>query len=157
MQMMRTLQWAALIGLLATPVSAGDWVLTGMTERMLQAVDRSNIRSTGNLHTYWTVSAYNGRQDEGQDYTLYQERIDCSAQTIQTLSWTDRRFDEPAYSESRNRPEAAIPIVPESVGWSKFLLLCRNELVFEDMEPFDSSAEFAEAANLYISEGVEAQ
>lgn len=147
----------ATLGIAATPVSAGEWVLTGMTERMLQAVDRSNVRLTGNLRTYWTVSAYNGRQEEGQDYTLYQERIDCSAQTIQTLSWTDRRRDDPSYSESQNRPELAIAIVPESVGWSKYLLLCRNELVFSDMEPFNSAAEFAEVAKLYFTEVADEQ
>lgn len=124
----------------AETATAGEWRFTGQTTDQAQAIDVTSIRISGQTKTFWSVSAYDVEQDDGQDFTIFQERIDCEAQTLQVLGWVDRRLDDPGYQSTVAEPERAFPIVPESLGWQKFEALCND--VWNDVAAFDSARSF---------------
>lgn len=121
--------------------TAGEWRFTGETTDQAQAIDATSIRTSGQTKTFWSVSAYDILQDEGQDFTIFQERIDCEAQTLQLLGWVDRRLDDQGYENTVVEPERAFPIVPESLGWQKFEALCND--VWTSVAAFESARSFA--------------
>jgi hypothetical protein len=121
--------------------TAGEWRFTGQTTDQAQAIDIASIRLSGQTRTFWSVSAYDVQQDDGQDFTIFQERIDCEAQTLQVLGWVDRRLDDEGYQSTVVEPESAFPIVPESLGWQKFEALCND--VWTGVAAFDSARSFA--------------
>ena len=121
---MKALSIAAVVAFVGTPVIAGEWRLTGESTEYVQAVDTTTVQTAGRVKTLWSVTAYYKREPEGHDYTMFHEKIDCAARTIQILGWVDRKLHDTDYSKSEQRPELVSAIIPESVAWAKYEAIC---------------------------------
>ena len=106
-------------------VSASTWnlILVGNQEA-LHFFDADTVEKSGNTVTLWTKTVQSRKADsDGSWATANRELFDCSARTIQRLSWSSYN-NNGDYIGSSHRPSTPYSPAPDTIGEALLRIAC---------------------------------
>jgi hypothetical protein len=127
--MLKAIGLSLAIAAIAGSASAGEWAIISRSDDLVFGVDRTSIRASGSLRTYWKVVVLRTpRMFEGKtyDYVLYRNRVDCEDWTAAGLYGVYYRIGNSAPVSSFELLGTSSAIVPDTLGDDEARFVCRD-------------------------------
>jgi hypothetical protein len=125
--MLKAIGLSLAIAAIAGSASAGEWEIISRSDNLALGVDRTSIRASGSLRTYWKVSVLRtpGMIDgKTYDYRVARVRVNCEAWTIAALSSVSYQIGISAPVDSGELTGTSSAIVPDTVGEAEAEYVC---------------------------------